>query len=243
MITEVNLFSIFPHRRDWRDLEAGFCTLSPHQILSLHAEISLYLLTHLLLSTSAQLALYELDINQNAGKGIFVTYHQVTIVEHCLSPWLWSKCWQDTGYATTHSWAEYNGTIDKEKWPQGLISFTFCQRSDFYNKKILKLVGLFVDFRFSTQGFQLIYSFYIKPNKAFRNFKAVLPSNSHNRLIVFEDLECIYSLMPMMMTTPTSCTVNIILADRLLGFARKEPSIVPGTEKCLTSSSGALPAL
>ena len=57
----------------------------PVKILSHHAEISLYLLTHLLLSTSAQMALYELDINQNAAKGIFVTYHQVLIVKHYLS--------------------------------------------------------------------------------------------------------------------------------------------------------------
>ena len=60
-----------------------------------------------------------------------------------------------------------------------------------------------------------------------------------NRLIVSEDHECICSRMPMMMTTPMSCTVNIILADRLLGFARKEPSTVPGIEKCQTSNSGA----
>ena len=54
--------------------------LSIPEILTHHAEISLYLLTHLLLSTSAQMALYELDINQDAGKGIFVTYHQVLLL-------------------------------------------------------------------------------------------------------------------------------------------------------------------
>ena len=58
----------------------------PVKILSHHAEISLYLLTHLLLSTSAQMALYELDINQDAGKGIFVTYHQVLMVKHYFPP-------------------------------------------------------------------------------------------------------------------------------------------------------------
>ena len=41
------------------------------------SKISVYILSHLILSVSGQLALYELDINQEAGKGIFVTYHQV----------------------------------------------------------------------------------------------------------------------------------------------------------------------
>ena len=32
------------------------------------------------------------------------------------------------GYATISSLAEFNGTIDPEKWPQGLFSFTTCLR-------------------------------------------------------------------------------------------------------------------
>lgn len=100
--------------------------------------LSLYVFTYLLLIASAQLALYELDINQNAGKGIFVTYHQ------------------DSGYAHTTSWIEYNGTIDKEKWPQGLISFTFCQRYSCLLFLDTMKYFIFLDSRYSIQGI-LIY--------------------------------------------------------------------------------------
>ena len=43
------------------------------------------------------------------------------------------------GYATISSLAEFNGTIDPEKWPQGLFSFTTCLRCiiDFVQKLAL----------------------------------------------------------------------------------------------------------
>ena len=37
-------------------------------------------------------------------------------------------CLQRKGYAKITSLAEYNGTVDKEQWPQGLFSFTICMR-------------------------------------------------------------------------------------------------------------------
>ena len=79
-------------------------------LLRMKVKLILIYLTFLMKSSSAQLGQYTLDLNEKSGEGIFVTYYQME------------------GYAKTSSWLEFNGTIDEEKWPQGLLSFTFCHR-------------------------------------------------------------------------------------------------------------------
>jgi len=78
------------------------------------ATLTTILLVVFIRSTEGQMAAYTLDINENTGDGIFVTYYQ------------------RYGYAKEASWAEYNGTIDPVKWPQGLMSYTFCHRYQLY---------------------------------------------------------------------------------------------------------------
>lgn len=78
--------------------------------MRIKVKIILIFLTFLMETTSAQLGQYTLDLNEKSSEGIFVTLYQME------------------GYAKTSSWLEFNGTIDEEKWPQGLFSFTFCHR-------------------------------------------------------------------------------------------------------------------
>ena len=76
--------------------------------------------------------LYTLDINSKAGEGIFVTYFQVKpdyLLSLIMLNVTYGVFWlQRKGYAKITSLAEYNGTVDKEQWPQGLFSFTICMR-------------------------------------------------------------------------------------------------------------------
>ena len=95
---------------------------------SVQAEILVMMITTMM-SPAASQGLYTLDINAKSSEGIFVTYFQVKITFLLPMIHLNSITFKQTdGYAKISSHAEFNGTVDPEKWPQGLFSFTTCLR-------------------------------------------------------------------------------------------------------------------
>ena len=86
------------------------------------------LLTVLMRPAAGQLGQYKLDINAKSSEGIFVTFLQVRIATFLQSTSKLTLLKQTDGYATISSLAEFNGTIDPEKFPQGLFSLTVCLR-------------------------------------------------------------------------------------------------------------------
>jgi len=86
----------------------------PCKIMGYQVAIVTFVLAVLMKNANSQMPTYKLEVNEEAGQGIFVSYYQ------------------RKGYAKVGSLTEFNGTISKDKWEQGLFSFTLCHRYMLY---------------------------------------------------------------------------------------------------------------
>jgi len=107
------------------------------------------LLSILFQEASGQQVQYELEANEDSAGGIFVID------------------FQKEGYTSTESWAEFNGTVDAEKYKDtgGLFTYTLCHRFQLYYTR--PRMYLFT-YAFDDQDTNELYSEYHLGRSAFR---------------------------------------------------------------------------